>query len=62
MLKIPDFPSSCCGVLWDCHTQEHDVFIAFEDTRIITYLYSKDSVQGLSCAVIFILQGIADEA
>jgi WD repeat-containing protein 19 len=48
MLKIPDFPQRCCGVLWDCEPQEHDVFIAFDDSKVITYLYNKDSIQGTS--------------
>jgi hypothetical protein len=47
MLKIADFPPRCCAVLWDCQPQERDVFIAFDDTKITTYLYSKDSIQGL---------------
>lgn len=51
MLKIPDFPSGCCAVLWDCQPEERDVFVAFDDTKIITYLYNKDSVQGLPCAI-----------
>jgi hypothetical protein len=51
MLKIPDFLPRCCAVLWDCQPDEHDVFIAFDDTRITTYLYNKDSIQGLLCAI-----------
>jgi hypothetical protein len=47
MLKIPDFPPSCSGALWDCDTQEHNVFIVFDDTKIITYLYDKDSIEGM---------------
>jgi hypothetical protein len=47
MLKIPDFPQRSCGVLWDCELQEHDVFIAFDDSKVITYLYNKDSIQGV---------------
>ncbi|XP_033607097.1 WD repeat-containing protein 19 isoform X3 [Cryptotermes secundus] len=48
MLKIPDFPASCSGALWDCDAQEHNVFIVFDDTKIITYLYDKDSIEGTS--------------
>jgi len=47
MLKIPDFPQRCCGVLWDCEPQENDVFVAFDDSKVITYLYNKDSIQGV---------------
>jgi hypothetical protein len=47
MLKIPDFTPKCSGALWDCDTQERNVFLVFDDTNITTYLYDKDSVQGL---------------
>jgi hypothetical protein len=47
MLKIPDFTPKCSGALWDSDTQERNVFIVFDDTNITTYLYDKDSVQGL---------------
>lgn len=48
MLNVPKFPPTCCGVLWDCNSQERNVFGAFDDTKIVTFLYIKDSVDGTS--------------
>jgi hypothetical protein len=47
ILKIPDFTPKCSGALWDCDPQERNVFVVFDDTNVVTYLYDKDSIQGL---------------
>ena len=48
LLKIPEFPATCTGVLWDCNPQEHNVFGVFDDSKIVTFIYIKDSVDGSS--------------
>ncbi|XP_063240827.1 WD repeat-containing protein 19 [Bacillus rossius redtenbacheri] len=47
LLKIPDFPPTCNAVLWDSSPPDRNVLVAFDKSRIITYIYVKESINGV---------------
>lgn len=46
LIKVPEFPQSCQGVLWDIWPPDKNVFVAFDDKSIVTYVYVPESVHG----------------
>lgn len=46
LIKVPEFPQSCIGVLWDIWPADKNVFIAYDDKTIVTYVYIPESVHG----------------
>ena len=54
MLEIPKFSPTTKGALWDMWTSDRGVFITFDNERILTYLYCRESVQGMFINSIYI--------
>uniref|UniRef100_A0A1B6EAI7 WD repeat-containing protein 19 n=1 Tax=Clastoptera arizonana TaxID=38151 RepID=A0A1B6EAI7_9HEMI len=48
LLNLPEFPSTTTGVLWDLSQADKNVFIAFNNEKIITYVYLQSSIKGPS--------------
>lgn len=46
MLLIPGFPSTAVGAIWDLWHLEKNVFIVYDSVNIITYIYTRDSLNG----------------
>nr|CAD7392000.1 unnamed protein product [Timema cristinae] len=48
LLRIPEFPPNSTGVLWDSLAQDRNVFVAFDNSTIVTYIHVKDSISELA--------------
>ncbi|KAJ8298131.1 hypothetical protein KUTeg_024662 [Tegillarca granosa] len=46
LLEIPEFSTMIKGILWEYWSLDKGVFIAYDDDKIYTYIYSRESVQG----------------
>lgn len=44
--EIPDFPPTIKGVLWENWPLDKGVFVAFDDDKVYTYVFHKDTIQG----------------
>uniref|UniRef100_A0A8D0VZC8 WD repeat-containing protein 19 n=1 Tax=Sus scrofa TaxID=9823 RepID=A0A8D0VZC8_PIG len=44
--EIPDFPPTIKGVLWENWPVDKGVFIAYDDDKVYTYVFHKDTIQG----------------
>lgn len=51
MLTIPKFPSKAKAALWDIHSAER-CFVVYDDSRVYTYLYFADHVDGPQCVLV----------
>lgn len=49
VVKIPDFPTTVNGVVWETFEPEKFIFIAYDGENIYIYVYSKYSVNGCNC-------------
>ena len=47
LIKIPEFPQSCLGVIWDIWPPDKNVFMAYDDKSITTYVFVPESVHGM---------------
>jgi WD repeat-containing protein 19 len=48
MLSLPKFPAQAVGAIWDTRTSER-TFVVYDDSRIYTYVYYPDHVDGPHC-------------
>ncbi|KAL3878608.1 hypothetical protein ACJMK2_030942 [Sinanodonta woodiana] len=46
LVEIPNFSTTVKGVLWEMWALDRGVFIAYDEEKITTYVYSKESVKG----------------
>lgn len=46
LLAIPEFPSTVSGILWDLWHMDRNIFIAFNNEKILTYVHIRDSIKG----------------
>lgn len=46
LIKIPSFPSSVSGIIWESYEAEKWIFVAYNGDNIYTYVYSKFTVEG----------------
>lgn len=44
---IPDFSESAIGVLWDQTEKDKNVFIVYDAQIISTYIYIRDTLDGM---------------
>ncbi|XP_023405566.2 WD repeat-containing protein 19 isoform X2 [Loxodonta africana] len=44
--EIPDFSPTIKGVLWENWPMDKGVFIAYDDDKVYTYVFHKDTIQG----------------
>nr|XP_039264721.1 WD repeat-containing protein 19-like [Styela clava] len=44
--KIPDFPSNIQGLVWERYPYDKGVFIVYDETNILTYVYHRESLNG----------------
>ncbi|XP_022361796.1 WD repeat-containing protein 19 isoform X2 [Enhydra lutris kenyoni] len=44
--EIPDFSPTIRGVLWENWPMDKGVFIAYDDDKVYTYVFHKDTIQG----------------
>ncbi|XP_060221254.1 WD repeat-containing protein 19 isoform X2 [Meriones unguiculatus] len=44
--EIPDFSPTIKGVLWENWAMDKGVFIAYDDDKVYTYVFHKDTIQG----------------
>uniref|UniRef100_A0A452SZ61 WD repeat domain 19 n=1 Tax=Ursus maritimus TaxID=29073 RepID=A0A452SZ61_URSMA len=44
--EIPDFSPAIKGVLWENWPMDKGVFIAYDDDKVYTYVFHKDTIQG----------------
>lgn len=52
LIRVPEFPQSCLGVLWDIWPLDKNVFVAFDDKSVVTFVYVPESVHG-NAGIIF---------
>nr|CAD7423460.1 unnamed protein product [Timema monikensis] len=52
LLRIPEFPPNSTDVLWDSLAQDRNVFVAFDNSTIVTYIHVKDSISGSMVEVV----------
>jgi WD repeat-containing protein 19 len=52
MIKIPNLPSTIKGIVWECYQNEKWAFVAYNGEQLLTYLYSKYTVEGPCCILI----------
>ncbi|XP_071786835.1 WD repeat-containing protein 19-like isoform X1 [Asterias amurensis] len=48
ILEIPDFSPTVKGVLWENWPYDKGVFVAYDDDKLYTYMYSRETVRGPS--------------
>ncbi|XP_060772640.1 WD repeat-containing protein 19 isoform X2 [Neoarius graeffei] len=46
LFEIPDFSSTITGVLWENSVNDKAVFVAFDEDKVYTYTFHKDTIQG----------------
>uniref|UniRef100_A0A3B1INX8 WD repeat-containing protein 19 n=1 Tax=Astyanax mexicanus TaxID=7994 RepID=A0A3B1INX8_ASTMX len=46
LFEIPDFSPMITGVLWENWVNDKSVFVAFDEDKVYTYAFHKDTVQG----------------
>ncbi|TSN95726.1 WD repeat-containing protein 19 [Bagarius yarrelli] len=46
LFEIPDFSSTITGVLWENWVNDKAVFVAFDEDKVYTYAFHKDTIQG----------------
>ncbi|KAK3532252.1 hypothetical protein QTP86_011841 [Hemibagrus guttatus] len=46
LFEIPDFSSTITGVLWENWANDKAVFVAFDEDKVYTYAFHKDTIQG----------------
>uniref|UniRef100_A0A4W4G7L7 WD repeat-containing protein 19 n=1 Tax=Electrophorus electricus TaxID=8005 RepID=A0A4W4G7L7_ELEEL len=46
LLELPDFPPTVTGVLWEHWPGDKAVFVAFDEDKVYTYAFHKDTIQG----------------
>lgn len=46
LFEIPDFSSTITGVLWENSVSDKAVFVAFDEDKVYTYAFHKDTIQG----------------
>ncbi|NWX33087.1 WDR19 protein, partial [Notiomystis cincta] len=44
--EIPDFSPTTKGILWENWPMDKGVFVAFDDDKVYTYVFHKDTIQG----------------
>lgn len=44
--EIPNFAPTIKGVLWENWTMDKGVFVAYDDDKVYTYAFHKDTIQG----------------
>ncbi|XP_048456883.1 WD repeat-containing protein 19 [Rhincodon typus] len=44
--EIPNFPTTVRSILWEHFTMDKGVFIAYDDDKVYTYVFHKDTIQG----------------
>ncbi|XP_062348694.1 WD repeat-containing protein 19 isoform X2 [Cinclus cinclus] len=44
--EIPDFSPTIKGILWENWPMDKGVFVAFDDDKVYTYVFHKDTIQG----------------
>ena len=52
MIKIPSLPSNIAGIVWETYQPEKWIFVAYNGENLLTYLYSKYTVEGPSCTLV----------
>ncbi|XP_054993579.1 WD repeat-containing protein 19 isoform X2 [Sorex araneus] len=50
--EIPDFPPTIKGVLWENWPLDKGVFIAYDDDKVYTYVFHKDTIQGAKVVLV----------
>ncbi|CAH1776664.1 unnamed protein product [Owenia fusiformis] len=48
-IDVPKFSSTTKGILWDQWPLDKGLFIAYDEEKIYTYVYSRESVNGSQC-------------
>jgi len=48
VFEIPDFSPAIKGVLWENWISNKGVFVAYEEDKVYTYAFHKDTIQGKS--------------
>lgn len=46
VFEIPDFSPAIKGVLWENWISNKGVFVAYEEDKVYTYAFHKDTIQG----------------
>ncbi|MCI4395062.1 hypothetical protein PGIGA_G00175990 [Pangasianodon gigas] len=46
LFEIPDFSSTITGVLWENWVNDKAIFVAFDEDKVYTYAFHKDTIQG----------------
>ncbi|KAL7856198.1 hypothetical protein AOLI_G00198020 [Acnodon oligacanthus] len=46
LFEIPDFSPMITGVLWENWVNDKSVFVAFDEDKVYTYTFHKDTIQG----------------
>ncbi|XP_075715308.1 WD repeat-containing protein 19 [Rhinoderma darwinii] len=46
LYEIPNFSPTIKGILWENWAMDKGVFCAFDDDKVFTYVYHKDTIQG----------------
>lgn len=46
MYEIPNFAPTIKGVLWENWPTDKGVFAAYDDDKVYTYVFHKDTIQG----------------
>nr|XP_030126799.3 WD repeat-containing protein 19 isoform X2 [Taeniopygia guttata]XP_030126800.3 WD repeat-containing protein 19 isoform X2 [Taeniopygia guttata] len=46
VFEIPDFSPTIKGILWENWPMDKGVFVAFDDDKVYTYVFHKDTIQG----------------
>ncbi|GCB62944.1 hypothetical protein scyTo_0007313 [Scyliorhinus torazame] len=44
--EVPNFPTTVRSILWEHFTMDKGVFIAYDDDKVYTYVFHKDTIQG----------------
>ncbi|NWR15309.1 WDR19 protein, partial [Emberiza fucata] len=44
--EVPDFSPTIKGILWENWPMDKGVFVAFDDDKVYTYVFHKDTIQG----------------
>lgn len=55
LFEIPDFSPMITGVLWENWVNDKSVFVAFDEDKVYTYVFHKDTIQGRDTLTVDIL-------
>ena len=51
LIELPQFSSKSRAILWETSTSNNQVFVAYDDELIYTYVYHSESIRGPHCQI-----------